>query len=220
MQDLTPAGLAINAIAQASTGGQTLQVEGTRLKSARTTILEQPGFEMGRSGRSFYGGIQVVAAGIVPVVDLPTTTAPIVVYNAGVPSPVNRLLHLKTVSIFYASGTAGVDGVGIFCGVTSAPLATALTANAANCKVQGSRPVQTSIAFIGLAVTVVASAWIVLDGTAVGAAAVTGLCRTVDVSKLGFVVPPTYAFVAGGLGDTGTTAKYGFGFAWDEIEAD
>lgn len=209
----------VGAIAQVATGTeQEMQV--TRLGALRMTFLEQPGYELGRANRSFVGGMSLVAGGVVPVVDIPTTTAPVILFNSNASGGKNY--HIKQVSIFYASGTAGADGAAIFGGVSPSVLATALTANGTNIKTQSTRGYGVVSGYIDVSKTVASGiAWAVLSAsTYVAAATVTGLAMTVDVRHLGFVVPPLFAFGFGALGDTGTTAKYGFSIMWDELDGD
>src|SRR5436190_20946015 len=73
--------------------------EQSNLGAQRFCQLEAPGFEMGRSGRSFVGGLQLITSGRIPVVDLPTTTGPVSLFNAANPaaSP-PRYLVVKRIS--------------------------------------------------------------------------------------------------------------------------
>lgn len=201
--------------------GSTPFQESSNLGSSRECQVEAPGYEMGRSGRAFFAGITLVAGGVVPVVDLPTTTGPCVLYNANPSGASNKVLVPKRITAFYASGTGGAAGFGLFCGITSGPLATALVANGAtNFRTQGSRGSGTSNAFIDVAKTIPAgTCWMHLGGIVTLANTVTGPAYSVDVTALGLVVPSTFALVVGVLGDTGTTAKFGFSIAYDELEA-
>ena len=88
------------------TGSPSLFEEVTNLGAQRFAQLEAPGFEMGRSGRSFVGGIQAITNAIIPVVDLPTTLGPICLFNGANPgSNPPRYLVVKRLSWSYASGT-------------------------------------------------------------------------------------------------------------------
>lgn len=217
--NLTSVAGVASSIAQVATGtDQELQI--TRLGSLRQTLLELGGFETGRAARSFCGGTSAVAGGVVPVVDLPTTTAPMVLFNSNAAG--GKLYHVKQISIFYASGTAGADGAAVFGAVTPSVLATALTANGSNLATQATRGYGTCSGFLGAAKTVPSGmAWsVITPSTPIGAATVTGLAQTFNIAHLGFIVPPLYAFGFGALGDTGTTAKYGFSIFWDELDGD
>lgn len=212
--------LNVGALAQVATG-TVQQAQATRLGAARVAFLENPGFEMGRSGRSVCAATTLVAGGVVPVVDLPTTTGPCVVYNAE-PSG-GKLFHVKRIGAFLASGTMGAFGMGIFAGVTPVPLATALVANGAtNFRTQATRGYGSVSIYIDVAKTIGAgTCWQIIGGcTNANASAVTGPALSFDVASFGFVVAPTYALTVGVLGDTGTTAKYGFCIAGDMIEGD
>lgn len=206
-------------IAAVATGTEQEQ-QITRLGALRTTLLEAQGFELGRAGRSFFGGMTLVAGGVVPVVDLPTTTAPFVLFNSN-PSG-GKLYHVKQVTGWYASGTAGAFGFGLFGGVTPSVLATALVANGAtNFRTQATRGTGAVSGYVDVAKTIPSgTCWMHFGGILHGAATVTGPAYTVDVRHLGIIVPPLFAFALGALGDTGTTAKFGFSIAWDELEGD
>ena len=209
----------VAAIAAVNTGTEQ-EEQMTRLGSLRFAQLEQAGYEMGRTARAFVGGITLVAGGIAPVVDYPTTTGPIVLYNSNPGGGKNY--HIKRVSGAYASGTEGAAGFGLFGGVTPLPLATPLVANGAtNFRTQATRGYGVCSGYIDVAKTIAAgTAWMHLGGIVTLAATVTGAGYTVDVSGLGLIVPPTYAFTWGVLGDTGSTAKFVLSVAWDEIDGD
>lgn len=208
-----------SAIAAVATGTEQ-EEQITRLGSLRVAQLENNGFEAGRAARSFVGGINLVAGGVVPVVNLPTTTAPFVLYNSNPAG--GKLYHVKHAGLYYASGTAGADGASLFGGMTTSPLATALTANdATNFFTQATRGYGVVSGYVGVAKTIPSgTAWMMLGGMLNLANTVTGPGFSVDIRHLGFIVPPGYAFVLGALGDTGTSAKYGFTVAWDEFEGD
>lgn len=205
---------------KASGTGSPAQVfELTNLGAQRVAQQEPPGYELARSGRTFVGGMTLVAGGVVPVVDLPTTTGPFVLYNSNADG--GRVLVVKRITSWYASGTAGAGGHGLFAGVTPSVLATALTSNdATNFRTQSLRGYGTPAGFVGVAKTIPAgTAWMHLGGIMHTAVTVTGIAYSVDLGNMPFVVPPRFALTVGVLGDTGTTAKYGFSVCWDEVEA-
>ncbi len=196
----------------------------TNLGARRIAQLEAPGYEMGRSGRSFVGGIQAVTAARIPVVDLPTTTAPILLYNAANPaaSP-PKYLVVKRLSFSYGSGTLAAFGTSLFAGVS--PSATTgnsiLTANAANFSIQATRGTGSSVAFMSQGTTGFPSgcAWMLLGGIAHGAETTMSIGYTVDISAHPFIVPPGYALAFGALAGLGTSGAYIHTAAWDEVEA-
>lgn len=202
-------------------GSPSLYEELSNLGAQRVCQLEAPGFEMGRSGRSFVGGLQLITSGRIPVVDLPTTTGPVSLFNAansGSSPP--RYLVVKRISFAYASGTLGAYGSTLFGGVSPSVLATATTANGTNFSIQATRGTGASVAFLSQGTTIPAgTAWMLLGGIAHGAETTMSIGYTVDVSSHPFIVPPGYAFTFGVLADTGTTAKYIHSVAWDEVEA-
>lgn len=206
------------------TGSPSLYQEQSNMGSQRVCQLEAPGFEMARSGRSFVGGLQLVTSARVPVVDLPTTTAPILLYNAanaGNNPP--RYLVVKRLSFAYGSGTLGAYGTALFAGVS--PSATTgnsiLTANGSNFSIQATRGSGASVAFMSQGTTgfPAGTAWMILGGIAHGAETTMSLGYTVDISSHPFIVPPGFALAFGVLGDLGTNAKFMHSAAWDEVEA-
>lgn len=218
-----PIQLQITTVAFKGTGsgGNSVFDETTNLGSQRIAQLEAPGFEMSRSGRSFVGGLQLITSGIVPVVDLPTTTGPLVLFNAANPGAnPPRYLVVKRISMGYASGTLAAFGSTLFAGVTPIVLATALVTNGTNCTIQATRGTGASVAFIDVAKAIGAgTAWVLLGGIAHGAATTMSIGYTVDVSAHPFIVPPGFALTVGTLGGLGTTAKWLYTIGWDECEA-
>lgn len=203
------------------TGSPATFEELTNLGSQRVCQLEPPGFEMGRSGRSFVGGLQLITSGRIPVVDLPTTLGPIALFNganAGANPP--RYLVVKRLSFAYASGTLAAFGTTLFAGVTPSVIATALVANGTNFSIQATRGSGASVAFMDQNITIPSgTAWITLGGIAHGAATTMSIGYTVDISATPLIVPPGFCAVMGVLGGLGTSAKFLHSMAWDEVEA-
>jgi len=202
-------------------GSPTQFDETTNLGAGRVAQLECPGYEMGRSGRSFVGGLQLITSGRVPVVDLPTTLAPVCLFNGANPgSAPPRYLVVKRLSFAYASGTLPAFGTSIFAGVTPSVLATALVANGTNFSIQNTRGTGGSVAFMDQGITIPAgTAWMILGGIAHGAATTMSIGYTVDLSAHPFIVPPGFGLSFGVLAGLGTSAKYIHSAAWDECEA-
>ncbi|MES2342312.1 MAG: hypothetical protein V4597_11585 [Pseudomonadota bacterium] len=204
-------------------GGNSVYQEMTNLGSQRFCQLEAPGFEMGRSGRSFAGGLQLVTSAIVPLVDLPTTggAGTACLFNGANPGAnPPRYLAVKRISFSYGSGTAVAFGTSLFAGVTPSVLATAMVANGTNWSIQATRGTGASVAFLAAAQTIPAgTAWMLLGGIAHGAATTMAFGYTVDISAHPFIVPPGFALTFGALAGLGTTAKYLFSLSWDECEA-
>ncbi len=204
--------------------GSTLVKELTNMGSLRVAGFEPRGFELARSGRSFCGGHQVIAAAISPVADIPTTTAPMVLYNASATgdSP-PRVLVVKRLSFAYAtSGTLSAFGSNLFAGVTPTVLATALTANGSNINIQSKKGTGSSKAFIDAAKTIVATTHINLGGIAHGAETTMSIGYTIKL-PFPFLVQPGCALSFGVLSAIdsagATTPLYMLSVGWDEIEA-
>jgi hypothetical protein len=213
----------VTTISYAGTGtSQANQM--TSLASIRVAQVEAPGLEASRSGRSFVGGTSLVAGGVVPVVDLPTTTGPFILFNSSSAGGGQKHLVVKRISCFWASGTPVATGFGLFAGVTPSVLATALTANGAtNFATQCTRGTSppTAFGFVDVAKTIPSgTAWMHLGGTSasITAAATAGPGYSVDLTAHPFIVPPLFALTIGALGALGTSFKLGFSVAWDEME--
>ncbi len=198
--------------------------ETSNLGASRVCQLEAPGFEMARSGRSFVGGLQLITSGRIPVVDLPTTTAPILLYNAGNPAAnPAKYLVVKRLSFSYASGTLGAYGSTLFAGVSPSVTTgnSIITANSTNFVIQATRGTGTSVAFMSQGTTGFPSgcAWSLLGGIAHGAATTMSIGYTVELGSHHFIVPPGFALAFGVLSDLGSSAKYIYTAFWDEVEA-
>jgi hypothetical protein len=215
----------VTTVAFKATGSGSPSVfwEASNLGSSRVAQLEPPGFEMGRSGRSFVGGLQLVTSAIVPLVDLPTTggAGTACLFNGANPGAnPPKYLVVKRISFSYGSGTLAAFGTSLFAGVTPSVLATAMVANGTNWNVQATRGTGASVAFLAAAQTIpTGTAWCLLGGVAHGAATTMAVGYTVDLQAQPFVVPPGFALTFGVLAGLGTSAKYIFSLAWDEVEA-
>lgn len=218
MADPIQSGVTAIAYKATGSGSPSLVREFTNLGAQRIAQLESPGFELGRSGRSFVGGHVAVAAAIAPVSDLPTTTAPIGIFNSCALTG-NKMLVIKRLSFSYGSGTIAAFGSSIFGGVSPLRLATALTANGSNIKTQATRGYGTPYGLIDAALTIVQPVWMLLGGIAHGAATTTAIGYTVDISNHPFIVPPQGVFSWGVLGAGASTPLFLCGIAWDEVEA-
>ncbi len=192
----------------------------TGIGSLRAAQVEAPGFEMGRSARSFVGGMTLKAGGIAGVVDTPTTTGPMILFNSSSQGQGGRVLVVKKISAWYASASMGVYGFSTFGGVTPSVLATPLVANGAtNFRVAATRGYGTSLAFIDVAKTVAQPTWMLLGGMTTTSQTVMGNGYIVDLSAHPFIVPPLFAFACGVIADTTGSGLFGLSLAWDEVEA-
>jgi len=218
-----PIQAAVQAVSFVGAGGSpSLSRSISNLGSQRFAQLEAPGFEMSRSGRSFVGGHSAVAGGIAGVVDLPTTTAPMVLFNSAQASGTSKVLVVKRISYSWASGTAApAFGSSCFGAVTPSKLATALTANGSNIKTQAARGTATPYGLIDAAKSVVQPVWMLLGGIAHGAATTMSIGYSVNLVPHPFIVPPQFAFAFGVLSGLGTSSDtvWIMSVAWDEIEA-
>ncbi len=222
MADSIQAAVTAVAFKTTGSGSPSLSREFSNMGAQRIAQLEPPGFEMSRSGRSFVGGHSVIAGGVAGVVDLPTTTAPMVLFNSAQASGTAKHLAVKRISYSFASGTAApAFGSSCFGAVTPSRLATALTANGSNIKTQATRGTGTPFGLIDAAKTVVQPTWMLFGGIAHGAATTMSIGYTVDFANHPFIVPPQFAFAFGVLSGLGTSSDtvWMLSVAWDEIEA-
>ncbi len=218
-----PVQATITTISFKATGSESpaMTFEESNLGAQRIAQLEPPGFEMGRRGKGFVGGHSAVAGGVAGVVDLPTTTGPVVLYNSCPPTG-NTVLVIKRISYSWASGTAApAFGSSCFAGVTPSKLATALTANGSNIKTQATRGTGTPYGFIDAAKTIVQPVWMLLGGIAHGAATTMSIGYSVSFGESPFVVAPTMALAFGVLSGLGTSndTVWMLSVSWDECEA-
>jgi hypothetical protein len=205
-------------------GSPSVNLGSTNLGAERVCQLEAPGFELGRTGRSFVGGHTAIAAAISPVADLPTTIGPMVLYNSAPAAGQSKVLVVRRLSFSYSTaGTLSAFGSNLFAGVTPSRLATALVANGTNIKTQATRGTGTPSGFVDAAKTIVQPVWMTLGGIAHGAETTMSIGYTVSLDGHPFVVPPGFALAFGVLSaiDTAgaTTPLYILSVAWDEIEA-
>ncbi len=101
----------------------------TGLGSKAVAQIEPPYFELSRTARLFCGGNQAVSTAVIPVVDLPSTLAPIYLHNSAQDG--GRCLVPIEVSVTIGSGTIGAAGFSLFAGVTASKTASPPTANTA-----------------------------------------------------------------------------------------
>lgn len=204
-------------------GSPSMFQEISNLGAPRVAQLEALGFEMARTGRSFNGGISVIAGGISPVSDLPTTTGPIILFNSAPQTGTTRVLVVKRLGFAYASGTLSAFGSSLFAGVTPSKLATALTANGSNIRTQAARGTATPYGLIDVGKTITQPTWMQLGGIAHGAEATMSLGFSLDLTGHPFIVPPQFSLAWGVLsaldGAGATTPLYLASVSWDEIEA-
>ena len=73
---------------------------------------------------------------------------------------------------------------------------------------------------MGVAKTIAAPAWMHLGGLTTTNTTVTGPAYSVDVTAMGFIIAPTYAFVLGVLASVTGAPLFNFSVCWDELDGD
>lgn len=199
--------------------GTEFPLKATGRGSLRTANTEPFQAALARSRFCFSPG--VVANAYIPVVDVPTTTATMALYNAE--SAVGKSLFIETVWVHSASGTLGL-GAALLVGlvqIAQAPTGTAPTANATGIvgpKRLGGGSASSSALFKDGVTLAQAPAWITV-ATVQQVAAVSigaGMLAQLDGA---IEVPPGFILGMAVLAPTGTTAKFGYGVTWVEYIA-
>lgn len=186
------------------------------LGSNRFAQCEPSLFELSRAGRLF-GMSLTVAASVIPVQTVPTTTASVCIFNAA--SAGGKLIVPLRLGFFNASGTSDKGQI-LLASVTSTTLATPLTANGTGYVIGGLRSGDTvSVAFADSAKTVAPCVWTSVGGLESTADAVPGCGQMFDVEGM-FIIKPQYALGLAVLSGAGTTAKFSFSAIWAEIPVD
>lgn len=187
----------------------------TNYESLAVALTEPEGFEMARSGRRFYGGIQNGATGRAPVTALPTTAAAWVLWNgesAGGPS-----YCIENLAVVQISGTAAVGGAIMFAITNKAIAAPASATGYAT--TSASKGGSQSKAIWADGVTLAdAPTWGFLQANANAAIATIG-GASVDV-KGRIIVPPGYALAINYFSAAGTTPLLGASGIWTEAEGE
>lgn len=176
------------------------------------------------SGRRYNAVVGNGATFIAPVTAYPTTTATFLLFNGEAAG--GRSYFIDTAYAFLASGTNGAGGA-LLGAVT---IGSQAAANSGANPAAYSSTVVTSLsgktggtkAVLANAWTIVGGtpAWQVLAGSAAPAAATIGANVLLANVDGGIVVPPGFGLALTVLSGTGTTALYGVGVTWDELEAD
>lgn len=170
--------------------------------------------ELARAGR-LYGANTGAGTAIAPVTSLPTTTATWALYNGYA----SRKLVVKDIYCYSVSGTLGL-GMSLLAGLSSTVQASAASAYASSVKA-GINPNQpTSSAVFAQNVTLAgAPVWSVLASRDQVSSVSVGSGLTAVVDGM-LIIPPGFALGATVLAPTGTSALFGVGFTWAELDLD
>lgn len=213
----------VGRFAKASVGTRNVQ-RATALGSLAVAQTELPRTEVGRAGRYFYGGNQVIANGIAPVTAIPTTAISAGLYNASQNG--DSLVIDYIAGPWVGSGTP-TAGCTLLCGISTAKAAgTIPTANmtgwASRNAQGGTGRVQASSALWDATATFVAAqtVWFSVGSNMQLAAATVGQGSPAIVLHGAIVVPPGYEVGFAILSGTGTTPLYGLSVGWAELPLD
>lgn len=201
-------------ISQALGGGRA-PVRLTGYESIAVAQVEPAKLEWSRAGFRFAGGTQLIAGGIAPVADVPTTTATLALYNR---DPKQSLI-IEQLGFYDASGTdaAGATLLACVTDIVASP-PTANAANHASSALNGGS--QSSKSYWATALTIATPAWFQITSTFQAAAANLGQGDTpVDVGGA-IIIPPRCALGLAILSGAGTTPKYNISAIWGEAILD
>lgn len=214
--DLTPIQLTIDQ-GIVEPYGLNQQIRGSIYRSMFVDQVQPTKAELVRMGKVFSVSGGVVANGVVPVVDQPTTANTNGLYNNNSVGSNIHLLLLK-ISVYACSGTLGL-GRGVVAGV-SGPQAAVPSAGTGVVGPKNHMPTSTNSSN-AIMTTATASTLtptlLHLGGLDTPAAVEIGAGIAFDVEGL-FAVPPTYIFTAHVVAPLGTSAKFLFTFTYAEYQ--
>ena len=165
-------------------------------------------WEYTRTGNYYMGGCNIVADGIAPVADFPTTTAGLALYNANEIAG-GRCLIIDRASLMDSSGTPAAGATLVGCvtalSVADASKPTSNAAGYANINLLGGRP-DASGGLWGTGVTIPSSKWFIIGSNLQLAAANVG--QGIQAFQTLMIIPPRYAAGFAIVSGAGTTPLY------------
>jgi hypothetical protein len=165
--------------------------------------------------RRLYGANTGAGTAIAPVTAVPTTAAAWALYN---PTTSSRILVPLKVYCYSVSGTLGL-GMSLLAAIPPSVVATAPTAYASSVNNSISPNAQTSTAIFGQGVTIAAPVWNVLAARDQVSAVSVGSGLSADTDGM-FLIEPGFCLAATVLAPAGTSALFGVGFIWGELDLD
>lgn len=204
---------AVVAPSAALSVGAVFPIKATNRGSLRTALAE-PARLCEPASRYVYSP-GVVANGIIPVADMPTTAAAMALWNGE--SAGGKSYAIEVASAHSASGTMGI-GASLIVGVT--PVAQAAAVANGTGVVLGSctgDPSSGTRAKFGTGITLTgAPAWVPVATTKGISEVNVGNAMIAYLDGL-YIVPPGFCFAMNVLAPVGTTAKYSFSVTWREL---
>lgn len=192
----------------------THDVRTSQHRSLFVTEMEPRYMELARAKR-LYAANTGAGTAKAPVTALPTTTSTWGLYN---PTNSSRKLVPLKAYCYSVSGTLGL-GMAILLGSTTSVVATPPSAYASSVSNALSPKAQTTSAVFANAVTVVAPTWNVHEARSQLSAIEVGSGLSTDCEGL-YIIEPGHMMCGAVLAPTGTSALFGFGFIWAELDLD
>lgn len=186
-----------------------------RLSQHRSLFVQQfePKYMEFARVRRLYGANTGAGTAKAPVTALPTTTATWVIYN---PTTSSRILVPLQVYCWSVSGTLGL-GMALLSALPPTKVATAPTAFASSVSNPLMPSSQPTSAIFGNAVTIAAPVWNVHAARSQVSAVEVGSGLVADLDGM-YLIEPGFCLAAAVLAPVGTTALFGVGFIWGELD--
>ena len=163
--------------------------------------------------RRLYGANTGAGAALAPVTALPTTTATWILYN---PTSNNRVFVPLRAYCWGVSGTLGL-GMALLLGAPNDVVATAPTLHASSVNKALMPKSQGTSAIFGSAATIAAPVWNVMEARSQVSAVEVGSGLVTDIKGM-YLIEPGYGLAGAVLAPVGTTALFGFGLIWGELD--
>jgi hypothetical protein len=196
----------------------------TSNQSLAVAQVEPPNAEMARAGRRFALGYNPSAAGVFPVVAIPSTAAQWVLYN---PTTSKRTLFLEQLGLTLSAGTPAAGGVTLYGQLIRSPAAVdgANFANTSNVSLSGGGLASKAILKSAVVMTDPVAAnsfWTPIAELISANVAVFPGSNAARSGELGgaIAIPPGFGLALAAVGPIGTGAAYLPIARWCEFESD
>lgn len=201
------------AFAKFTEGGD-VDIRLSQHRSQFVSQLEPKYLELARAKR-LYGANSAAGTAKAPLTALPTTTATWMIYN---PTTSSRVLIPLKAYCWSVSGTLGLD-MGMALAIPPTVVATPPTKYSSSVIHPLNPGAQTTTAIFGQGVTVAAPVWSIAATRTQPAAIGIGSGLVADLDGM-YIIEPGFGLGGAVVAPTGTTALFGFGFTWAELDLD